>query len=348
MLYRTSNPHGGDLYGRRVKLDFSVNTNPLGTPPAVAEAVREVAGALCQYPDPACRELTASLAAHEGVGQDCILCGCGAAELIYSYCGAIGAESALMTAPTFSEYAAALVPRGISVQYYPLWEKNGFLLENGFLEELERCGCEAVFLCNPNNPTGRLIPPELLEEICRVCQRRGIRLFVDECFLELSEGGRSLASRLEAYPGLFLLKAFTKSYGMAGLRLGYCLTADRALLAEMSRMVQPWNVSLPAQMAGVAALREKRFLEEARELIGSERPRMAAELEKLGLSVCPSQVNYLLLKSPADLYGPLLERGILIRDCSNYEGLGARWYRVAVKRPEENRALLDALREILG
>lgn len=348
MLYQTSNPHGGDLYGRRVELDFSVNTNPLGTPTSVVEAVRAAASSLCRYPDPACRELTEALSTHEGVGADCILCGCGAAELIYSYCAVLGAERALLIAPSFSEYAAALAPAGISAQYYRLREENGFSLDEGFLKELGCCDCQAVFLCTPNNPTGQLIPPALLREICRICQKRGLRLFVDECFLELSEGGMSLSGCLEDYPGLFLLKAFTKTYGMAGLRLGYCLTADRALLSAMSRMVQPWNVSLPAQLAGAAALREAKFLAEAWALIRSERPWMVEELEKLGFYVCPSQANFLLLKSRTELYVPLLERGILIRDCSNYEGLGPGWYRVAVKRPEENRRLLAALGEIAG
>lgn len=350
MYYQTSNPHGGDLYGRSAVLDFSVNTNPLGTPPSVIRAVEESARDLCRYPDPGCRELTAALSAHEGVEADRILCGCGAAELIYAYCGAIEAESALLAAPTFSEYAAALEAAGRRAVRFPLERAAQFALTDAFLGALEQTPCRAVFLCNPNNPTGQLISPPLLEKICEVCRDRGIRLFVDECFLELSDGGRgaSLAGRLEEFPGLFLLKAFTKSYGMAGLRLGYCLTGDRALLARMSRITQPWNVSLPAQVAGTAALKEIAFLAESRALIRAERPRLSAALTGLGLTVCPSQANYLLVKSPIALYGPLLERGILIRDCSNYEGLGAGWYRAAVKRPEENGRLLAALEEIMG
>ncbi len=350
MLYQAANPHGGDLYGRAVTLDFSVNTNPLGTPPAAVKAVEEAARRLCQYPDPYCRELTAALAGHEGVPEEFILCGCGAAELIYAYCGAVKADRALLTAPTFSEYAAALEAAGGAAAYVPLPEAEGFAVTEAFLEVLEKTACQTVFLCSPNNPTGRLIAPELLEKICRTCGERGIRLFVDECFLELSDGGRaaSLAGRLAEFPGLFLLRAFTKTYGMAGLRLGYCLCGDGALLAEMSRRVQPWNVSLPAQAAGTAALEDGGFLEAARRLIQEERPRLAAGLEELGFTVCPSQANYLLLKSPIPLHGPLLERGILIRDCANYRGLGPGWYRAAVKRPEENRLLLSALAEIAG
>lgn len=350
MLYQTSNPHGGDLYGRAVKLDFSVNTNPLGTPPSVVRAVEASAQNLCRYPDPCCRELTAALASYEGVGLETILCGCGAAELIYAYCGAVGAVRALVPVPTFLEYEAALEAAGGEAVRFPLREEDGFALTEDFLAETERTDCRAVFLCNPNNPTGQVIPPELLEAICRICCRREIRLFVDECFLELSDAGReaSLAKYLDVFPNLFLLKAFTKSYGMAGLRLGYCLSGDGALLSAMSRRAQPWNVSLPAQAAGIAALEEGAFLETSRQLIRQERPSLVKELEKLGLYVCPSQANYLLVRSGKPLAEPLLERGILIRGCSNYAGLGLGWYRFAVKSREENRALLDALQEILA
>ena len=347
MLYGRGNPHGGGQYGQPVRLDFSVNTNPLGTPPAVMRAVEASAGRLHQYPDPCCRALVAALAAYEGVPEAYILCGCGAAELIFAYCAALRPRRALELAPTFSEYAAALEAVGCQVERYALRPEDGFAVGEGFLQALERTGCDTVFLCNPNNPTGRLIRPEVLEDACGVCVRRGIRLFVDECFLPLSSGGQSLKGRLADMPSLFLLKALTKSHAMAGLRLGYCLSGDGTLLEAMSRQSQPWNVPLPAQEAGVAALGERDYLEAALRLIDTERVWLRRELEGLGLSVCPSQANFLLFRSGRELYAPLLERGVLIRDCANYHGLGQGWYRVAVKRREENQALVNALSAVL-
>lgn len=208
---------------------------------------------------------------------------------------------------------------------------------------------DVLFLCHPNNPTGRLVDPVLRERIVEQCRRQGTRLFVDECFLDLSDQGReaSFQSYLLDWPGLFLLKAFTKSYAMAGLRLGYGISADRALLAQMSRMVQAWNVSLPAQKAGVAALGEDAYLAEARKLIVQERAYLERALrEYLGARICPSQANYMLFYCDRPLYEALLEQGILIRRCANYPGLGQGWYRIAVKRPEENRLLVAALRRI--
>ena len=350
MLYQANNPHGGDVYGRLVTLDVSVNTNPLGPPPGVVRAVVDAAQLLDRYPDPHCRRLVAALADREGVPEEAILCGAGAAELIFSFCAALRPRTALELAPTFSEYAAALAAAGCRVERCALEEEQGFALTEKLLEELERKSCEVVFLCNPKNPTGRLIPPALLESILALCERRGGWLFVDECFLELSDGGRgtSLAPLLRPGRRLFLLRAFTKSYAMAGLRLGYCLCGEGALLERMGRQTQPWNVSVPAQAAGLAALGEEAYLRESRALIQSERRYLREGLEALGLTVCPSQANYLLVKSPAELSGPLLDRGILIRDCANYRGLGPGWYRTAVRRREENRTLLNALGEILG
>ena len=345
MLYQTGNPHGGDRYGRPVALDFSANTNPLGTPEAVRRAVAESAACLDRYPDPYCRALVGALADYEQVPEKYLLCGCGAAELIFSYCAALRPRRALELAPTFSEYAAALTAAGCGVERHTLSRCTDFRLTEAVLPVLRQAAWDVVFLCNPNNPTGQLVEPGLLAEICRICREKEIRMFVDECFLDLADPGRSASLKplLAEQPGLFLLKAFTKSYGMAGLRLGYCLSADGALLRAMGRTVQPWNVSLPAQAAGVAALGESAFLARTRRVIRAERAFLRAGLEQLGLYVCPSQANYLLFYSPLPLQDALLERGILVRDCSNYRGLDAGWYRIAVRRHEENQTLLSAL-----
>lgn len=346
MLYRTSNPHGGDIYGRPIDLDYSANTNPLGTPPGVLEAMAASLSQVDRYPDPYCRKLVSAIADFEQLPPSKILCGNGAAELIYSYCEAVRPKRAVELAPTFSEYALGLERMGCTVERYGLHQEREFRLDEGFLPFLAERKPEAVFLCNPNNPTGQLIDPDLLRKILDFCQREGTRLFVDECFLDLTDGGESLKGELDAHPELLILRAFTKSYGMAGVRLGYCLCCDEELLSAMSRTVQPWNISVPAQAAGAAALREQAFLEKSKALIRRERPWMKAALEDCGLWVCPGRANYLLFRGPEDLHSRLLERRIAIRSCSNYHGLSEGWYRLAVRRHEENEILMHAIREI--
>ena len=134
---------------------------------------------------------------------------------------------------------------------------------------------------------------------------------------------------------------------MAGLRLGYCISADSALLEAMSETVQPWNISVPAQYAGVAALGEREFLRRTNELIRAERAYLSRELARLGLRVVPSETNFILFHSDRELKGPMLEKGILIRSCANYSGLGEGWYRIAVKLPEENRELIATMEGII-
>ena len=342
MLYHTQNPHGGDVYDGEIQLDFSANTNPYGTPQAVLDAMSAVLSRVHQYPDPYCRELVE----FEAVPKDWVLCGSGAAELIYSYCEALRPGRAMELAPTFSEYSLALERVGCQVERYSLKKENYFSLTEDFLPALERSRPDVLFLCNPNNPTGQVIGLPLLEKILDVCEEQGTCLFVDECFLDLSDDGVSLKSHLGEHPNLFILKAFTKSYGMAGVRLGYCLCAQGQLLEEMSHTVQPWNVSTLAQSAGVAALHERAFLQRTRALIPVERQWLQSQLEALGFWVCPSKANYLLFQGSQDLWEQLRKQGIAIRSCGNYHGLGTGWYRIAVRLHGENECLIRAMKEV--
>ena len=346
--------HGGDVltaqarYGGPV-LDCSANLNPLGMPPQVGEAAAAAAAKASPYPDPLCRALRAAIAAHDGVEEGQVLCGGGAAELIFRLAFALRPRRALVTAPTFSEYEGALSAAGGAVTRHPLRRERNFDVDEGILEAIGP-DTELVFLCTPNNPTGRLIDQGLLLRIAEKCRGLGAVLAVDECFLPLACGGPGLAPWLVEYPNLLLLRAFTKSYAMAGLRLGYALCADTALLERMSAGGPPWSVSTPAQAAGLAALTQcPHWPEKARAFLEGERPALAAGLSALGLDVVPGQANYLLFRAAGvtDLKERMLTKGVLIRSCANYHGLGEDWYRVCVGQAEQNRRLLAALREVL-
>ena len=347
MLFFTKNPHGGDIYDGQVELDFSANTNPFGTPEGVKQAVAEALSEIHRYPDPYCRKLVTAISQFENVPEEFILCGNGAAELIYAYTSAIAPQKAVEPAPTFSEYALGLSRIGCTPLRYVLKEENGFQLTEDFLSWLKETMPQAVFLCNPNNPTGQLIDPCLMEKILAFTKENSIHLFVDECFLDLSHGGVSLKPYLSENPQLFILKAFTKSYGMAGIRLGYCLCSNKETLGAMAKATQPWNVSSLAQAAGAAALQEGEFLQKTRDLVFKERAVMKKTLESFGFWVSDSRTNYLLFKGPAGLDAALREKHIAIRSCSNYVGLTDHFYRAAVRLPEENKVLLNAIKACL-
>lgn len=344
MLYETQNPHGGDVYGMEVRLDFSSNVNPLGPPPSVISAMQRACAQVRQYPDPYCRALTRAIAAHEGVPERSILCGAGAAELIYAYCDALRPKKIAELAPTFSEYSAAAAHFGASVARFSLHAPN-FAPDETLFSFLESEKPDALFLCTPNNPTGKTIPRALLESVLQQCKKQHTHVLLDECFLDFTDE-KSAQDLLPQFENLLILKAFTKNFALAGARVGYCLTENHALLREMSQSCQPWNVCLPAQAAGVAALLEWSWVSRARDLTRRERAYLSQELPALGFSVCPSEANYLLLRAPVGLDAALLRRGIAIRSCENYPGLGPGWYRIAVRLHEENEALLETMRRV--
>lgn len=346
--------HGGDWAGYRAEfgcdaLDFSANVSPLGLPAGVAAAITNALPTADRYPDPLCRELRAALAGAEGVPADWILCGNGAADLIFRLALAVRPRRALLPAPTFAEYEAALQTVGCAVQRVFLREENEFAVTEEFIDAVTP-ETDIVFLCQPNNPTGQVTPPALVERLVRRCAECGAVLVVDECFLDFLPDRDALTAKqlLRDAPQLVILKAFTKLYAMAGVRLGYALCGDAALLEKMRGAGQPWAVSSLAQAAGLAALQETVYAGAVRALIAEQRPRMAAGLRALGLRVMDGQANYLLFRATPDFGEKLRRRGAVVRSCANYPGLDAAWYRTAVRTAQENTRLLQIMGEILA
>lgn len=344
--------HGGDVYSARQKmkqepLDFSANINPMGMPPGAVRAAADALQQCTQYPDPLCRELRAALAAYEGIPAEQIVCGNGAADLIFRIVAATHPQRALLLEPTFAEYEQALRAMDCSIAYFPLQESEGFVLPEAFLQQLTP-EINLLFLCNPNNPTGRTVPPALLREIWKRCEEAGILLVVDECFNEFLEHPErnTLKGVLKPGTNAVILKAFTKSFAMPGLRLGYGLCGNKSLAERIFFCGQPWGVSIPAQAAGIAALQEQGYLERMRRLIQTERRWLSENLARLGLCVFPSEANYILFRTETEI--PLRERmeqrGVLIRACGNYRGLDNRYYRIAVRGHGENERLIAALK----
>lgn len=341
--------HGGDIYTTSYRIDFSANLNPLGMPESVAEAACDGVRLSTNYPDVHCALLRRALAEKEDVSEENIICGNGAAELIFLLAQAQRPQRVLLVAPGFAEYEQALTGLGCEILYYTLKEQNGFAVQRDYLDALAG-GLDMIFLCNPNNPTGVRMERPFLKEILAVCRQNGIRMALDVCFLDFLDEPQEadFNSFLQENPQLFLLKAFTKTYAMAGLRLGYGLCADRELLARMEKLRQPWSVSIPAQMAGVAALAEKQYVREARMLVKKERAWLKEQLRALGYTVYDSAANFIFFQGKEGLAQCCRKQGILIRDCSNYRGLTKGYYRIAVRTHEENEELIRVLKSIAG
>ena len=343
--------HGGDWESFRERtgrtpLDFSASTSPLGMPERVRKAAADSLDAADRYPDPECRALRRALAGRYDLAPEDILCGSGAADLIDRLAPALRPRRALVTAPSFTEYRAALERAACEVRTYALSEADDFRLDERFLDSLTD-DLGAVILCEPNNPTGRTTDRALLEAIANRCDELGVLLVLDECFNDFLEdpAAHSFLAEIRRHRVL-VLRAFTKFYGMAGMRLGWCACADRGLLERMNEAGQPWPVSVPAMAAGIAALREAEYEQRLRTLIREERPRLSRALEGLGCRVIPGEANYLLFRDDTPSLPERLEkRGVLIRNCADFEGLGSGWYRAAVRTAEENVTLIAAMKE---
>ena len=346
--------HGGDRVGFRQRhgfepLDFSANVSPLGLPVSVKNSIIEALDDADGYPDPLCRRLVDELSDFERLSREFIMCGNGAAELVFRMVYALKPKAALVTAPSFAEYEAALRAADCQVKRYLLKEENHFRLDDGFIDEITD-GTDMVFLCQPNNPTGVTDNGEVLMRILQRCCETGAVLVMDECFNEFldSPGSHTMKGFIKSHENLVILRSFTKLYAMAGIRLGYCLCSDKKLLERMRLAGQPWSVSHIAQQAGIAALHEKEYAGRVRAVVREERGFLIERLRGLGIRVIPGEANYLLFKSVSGLDERLEKRGILIRSCGNYEGLWDGWYRIAVRTHEDNERLVKALEEISG
>lgn len=341
--------HGGDLVSAQTVyageiLDMSVNVNPLGTPQQVLRAARAAILRAGEYPDPLCRALRAAIAAYDGVRDEQVFCGSGASDVIFRLALSLRPRAALLLAPAFSEYETALHQVGCACRFHTLRREDHFDVTDEILSDLAP-DVDLVLLCSPNNPTGRLIDRALILKILARCEEIGAVLAVDECFLPLATGGEDLAALLDAHPNLFLLRAFTKTYAIAGLRLGYGLGAPEKI-ARLAESGPCWNVSGPAQAAGLACCACPDWPARGKALVQAQRPVLQAALADLGCEVIPSDANYLLFCMPGvtDLKQRLLTRGVLIRSCADYRGLGPEWYRTAIRMQPENERLLRALR----
>ena len=343
--------HGGDIYRNRVNYDFSVNVNPYGMPESCREAIIESLDSASCYPDCEMTGLREALAIRElgeHASADNVIFGNGASELIYALCQYLLPIDAMVTAPTFMEYETALRINGANVLYYELKKENNYVLTEEILEVLNP-EIELLFLCNPNNPTGQVMPKELLKKICSKCEENETFLCLDECFLPFmdDEDSYTMRDQLEEFPHLLILKAFTKIYGMAGIRFGYLLSENTEVLRGIREVMQPWNVSIPAQAAAFAALKETAFEQETKQLIRQEREWLLGEMKTLGVEVIGHPAaNYIFFESAKDLAQRFLKKGVLIRTCSNYTGLGEGFFRIGIRTPEENRALINIWKEI--
>ncbi|MEG2893800.1 MAG: threonine-phosphate decarboxylase CobD [Clostridium sp.] len=349
--------HGGNVdqvsrvYGidRDSIVDFSANINPLGLHKNVKEAIVQGICKVDRYPDITYRDLVETISRHENINSDYVLLGNGAGEVIFNIARLLMPRKGLVFAPSFSEYGDALNSVGCKISYYS-YGKN-FNNVQGVVDYIDD-DIDIVFLCNPNNPTGVLSSRDVLVNIVKKCSEVGAVLVVDESFLDFIEDKESISmiGLVDEFKNLIVVKSLTKFYAFPGIRIGYGITSNTSYIDSYRGVCPPWNVNTLAMVGAIAAIGEKDYARDSIAYVKAEGDRLYNELISIkGIQGYKPSVNYIFFRclDDIDLKDELIKRGILIRDCSNYEGLTNGYYRVAVRTKDENNILINGLKEVL-
>ncbi|MCQ2559243.1 MAG: threonine-phosphate decarboxylase CobD [Clostridia bacterium] len=347
--------HGGNLSGAAREfgqseqnfLDFSANINPLGPSPQVWQAISDNLWRIVHYPDPQCLELKQALAEYLQIEPANLVLGNGGAELIYVLPTILPETEALILTPTFGEYAHSWRAANKKITYKPL--------EQG-LENISGSK-QIIYICNPNNPDGRLHPASELRQVLAKAQAQSSWVFVDESFIDLIDQPEqySLIKEINQHPNLIILYSLTKFFALPGLRLG-ALIAAPTLIQKLENRLDPWRINALAQAAALAALKDRQHQKASRQLVQKERHFLQQELAKFPqIQNISGSANFLLLEFPQfsrseleNLMLKLAQKGVLVRDCANFYGLEGSYIRIAVRNHAENQQFLDILQICLS
>lgn len=356
--------HGGNVYEDSPSgmkwLDFSANINPLGLSDSVKKSISDSIEEVVHYPDPAGKELKGAISAHYDVDVSEIVLGNGAAELFYVLMHTIRPRNVLLPVPSFSEYERAALSSGAYVDYFRMLPEDGFQLNQ---EEMIRktANYDAVFIGNPNNPTGCLVESDFM--ICLAESAPDTTIIIDESFLDFlkSDDGYSVRYQVSRYPNLVVLTSLTKFYAIPGLRLGFGLM-NRELVKKIELQKDPWNVNLLAQKAGIAALADRQYQAKTRDFVDLEKEYLSSSLKQLdvGIELFIPTVNFILMDiqkcrlqhcksermTAAEAAAAYRKKGVLVRNCDNYPLLGDTYLRIAVRTREENNRFLEITKQI--
>ncbi|MCL5986736.1 MAG: threonine-phosphate decarboxylase CobD [Actinobacteria bacterium] len=353
--------HGGNLrfasqkYGLKEEdfADFSANLNPLGPPAQVIEVIKDNISKIYSYPDTECTQLRKRISSFFGLAESNVIVTNGASELIYLVCEHFSGRKALLIEPGFLGYLDATRAFRLNAAFYFLREDRNFAMNaDDFMSSVEFESADIVFTCNPNNPTGTMISHDEMTKVVQGCEKSGAFLVVDESFVELSDfPGDSVIGLARKFKNLLVIRSMTKSYGLAGIRLGYGIS-NTDIIEDLLRKQPTWSVNSLAQLAGEVALFDSTFLASSREFIALERKRLFEGLRRQRIKAYPSSANFVLFRLLNNVNPELFEeylgrRGIIIRNCSNFVGLGDGYFRIAVRTREENLSLLAVIGEFL-
>jgi len=357
-------PHGGDIWGlsRKYKVplekivDFSAPINFLGPSPRALKAIKQFAEIIKFYPDPDPVELKNDICNYVGyVSPDNIVLGNGSMELIYRFAEAFttGGE-ALIPVPSFTEYER--VSLLVSARPKLVGMQPDFSLDIDSVKKNVGDNTRLLFICNPHSPSGKLLDRDIILDLIEFCHERKVYVILDENYIDFVDPVEeyTLSHYVDKYENVFVVRSFSKFFGMPGIRIGYGIGCKK-LVQKLEAIKQPWCINSLAMIAAREALKDKEYIKKSKVQIRREREKLINLLNEIGLlKVFPSETNFLLVKilkkgvSAKDLKERLAKRGILIRDCGDFHGLDESYFRITVRSAVENSILARTLKRMLS
>lgn len=362
MLEHKDSFHGSDLekiekiYGIKKEdiISFSANVNPLGLSKKLAQELPAHIDVICSYPDRQYSSLRKAIAAYCNTSADRILVGNGSTELITLFIRTICPKKALIIGPTYSEYERELSLGGGSSSYFALKEEDDFVLDTGLLIDTLDDTVDMLIMCNPNNPTSSAVPRDDMRRILDACKSRNIFVMVDETYVEFTEDYDNISSipLTDDYDNLCLLRGVSKFFAAPGLRLGYAICNNAALMKKISGVKDPWTVTSIASCAGEIMLSDSEYISATKKLIFSERAKVTEALRLIpSLKVYDPSANFVLCRITKEdvnadiLFDKAIRSNMMIRNCSTFPFLDNSYFRICFMNPDDNERLLKLIRE---
>lgn len=361
---KLSHQHGGDLDAiertyhipKKEILDFSGNINPLGFPKKTEKLLSQNISLVSTYPDKNYVALRESIACYTGAAFEHIVVGNGSTELISVFIKSVNAKKTIILGPAYSEYEREVLLTGSEFFYYPLEEKNNFILDFKKLLSVLTPEIGLLVLCNPNNPTGTAITIKQMEELLNHCKKNHIYVMVDETYIEFSDNLEDICSipLTRRYDNIFVIRGISKFYAAPGLRLGYGICSNTNFLSLLKEKQDPWSVNVLASFAGEKLFQESEFIQQTKNLISTERKIAFEELQTWkNIKTYASSSNFLLLRLLTDkidsetIFDQLLRKKMLIRNAESFTFLDSSYLRFCILLPEQNKKLLSELKKLI-
>ncbi|SHE31667.1 pyridoxal phosphate-dependent aminotransferase [Alkalibacter saccharofermentans] len=346
--------HGGDVWqGENPSdwIDFSANLNPRGAPDRMLREIKKSINEIGFYPDQKMREAKENIADFLGCDISKVLPtngGIGALQLVVEH---ERPTKAIIIEPSFAEYKRLALKSGADIVHIPMFQKDEIIWDvDRIKKEIVNKGM--IFICSPSNPLGNIVERRILLEILECSEKSGAVVVLDEAFIDYCEEN-SARDLIDKYSSLVIMGSFTKMFSIPGVRLGYALACEN-MIKTYEKYMMPWSLSAQAVGASRALPSLKAFANESAGMNRLLRKKLSSDISRLGFTVFDSEANYLLVKINDEAVSldyiemKLKEKNVLIRNCSNYECLGDRYFRVGVKSEKENSMLVEYLETILS